>query len=216
MPERDEGLVGDFPSIPKQKRAREKRQALLESGRELFLLNGYEQTTAKDIASHAGVATGTFYRYFADKRQLLMSLLENHLEILMPPEPSWFQQDPEGRLASILENHCEQLNKLGLYKVLPELLPKDSELAEVLAAAKKKVFQTILERLKKAKLSGLIWEDLDPQTVTWAIMVLMENVQEKGNQTGELADFQEIAKVICRLVYPPKVLETLSDQENQK
>ena len=38
MSERDEGqLVGTFPSIPKQIRAQQKRLALLESGRSLFI-----------------------------------------------------------------------------------------------------------------------------------------------------------------------------------
>jgi AcrR family transcriptional regulator len=114
----EEVLVGDFPFFPKQERAQQKRRALLDSGRILFVLNGYEQTTAKEIAAHAGVATGTFYRYFYDKRQLLMSLLENQMEILMPPEPSWFHNDPERRLAVLLENYDRQLNELGLHRVL--------------------------------------------------------------------------------------------------
>lgn len=214
MTEREEGLIGDLPSIPKQKRAQQKRQALLDSGRELFLLKGYEQTTAKEIASHAGVATGTFYRYFSDKRQLLMSLLDDQLEILIPPEPSWLLNDPVNMLASMLESHCQRLNKLGLYRVLPEFLPKDSEFAEVLTAAKQKVYQKILKLMENAKLKGLTWEDLDVNTVTWSVMVLMENVQEKEVQTGSPADFQAISNTICRLVYPPSVLEKLCNRKD--
>ena len=81
----DEKLVGEFPFLPKQERAQAKRNALIESGYALFHEKGYEQTTAKEIAAHAGVATGTFYRYFSDKRQLLMSLIEDKIETFLIP-----------------------------------------------------------------------------------------------------------------------------------
>lgn len=40
---------------------------------ELFAENGYEQTTVAQIALRAGVTERTFYRYFADKREVLFA-----------------------------------------------------------------------------------------------------------------------------------------------
>ena len=40
---------------------------------ELFQERGYVQTTVEDIASHAGLTERTFFRYFADKREVLFS-----------------------------------------------------------------------------------------------------------------------------------------------
>ncbi len=209
MSEREEQLVGDFPFIPKQERAQQKRKALLESGHTLFITNGYEQTTAKEIAAHAGVATGTFYRYFSDKRQLLMSLLEDKLDNLLPPEPSWFSGDPVTLLAFKLEAHSKRLNEMGLYRVLPELLPKDPELVEVLGAARRKIYDKIHSGLKLAFDRGLTWKDLDLEAVTWSIMVLVENTQNIEGQSGKQANFYDLAKVICRMVFPPDVLAKL-------
>lgn len=214
MSDREEGLVGSFPFIPKQERAQLKRKALLDSGRILFLSNGYENTTAKEIASHAGVATGTFYRYFADKRQLLMALLEDHMELLTPPEPVWFNANPEKVLASLLETHYKQLEELGFYRVLPEVLPKDSELLEVLTVAKKKIHDKILARLEQIKEKELTWKDLDLNTVAWTIMLLMDNIHQIEEHSGNPINFYEIAKIICRLIYPPVILEQL--QNGQK
>ncbi|MFF2448077.1 TetR/AcrR family transcriptional regulator [Neobacillus sp. NPDC058068] len=214
MADREELLVGEFPFVPKQERAQQKRNALLESGHSLFFSKGYEQTTAKEIAAHAGVATGTFYRYFSDKRQLLMALLEDKLDKLLPPEPTWLSCDPEALLASLLKAHNNRLQEVGLRRVLPELLPKDPELAEVLSAARRKIHGRILSGLKHASDSGLTWKDLDLDTVTWSIMVLAENGPEKGQQSGKQADFHELAKVMCRLVFPPDVLEQLRSKES--
>lgn len=38
---------------------------------ELFLERGYDQTTAQSIAARAGVTERTFFRHFADKREVL-------------------------------------------------------------------------------------------------------------------------------------------------
>jgi len=44
---------------------------LREAAMVLFLERGYDQTTVADIADQAGVTSRTFFRYFADKREVL-------------------------------------------------------------------------------------------------------------------------------------------------
>ena len=216
MSDREDHLVGEFPILPKQERAQQKRESLLKSGHALFIMKGYEYTTAKEIAANAGVATGTFYRYFSDKRQLLMSLLEDQIEMLMPPEPKWGVRDPETTLAALLEAHDRRLKDMGLQRLLPELLAKDSEFAEVLAAAKRKIYDRILSGVKKAYKHDLVWKDLDLNTVTWAMMVLAENAPEKMKQYGKQADYREVAKVICRMIFPPDVIIRLQTEAEGK
>ncbi|MEH7438788.1 TetR/AcrR family transcriptional regulator [Neobacillus drentensis] len=214
MSEHEDIQVGEFPFVPKQERAQQKRNALLESGHALFISKGYDQTTAKEIAAHAGVATGTFYRYFSDKRQLLLSLLEDKLDRILPPEPSLASCNPEEVLTTTLEAHYKRLSELGLNRVLPELLLKDIELSEVIVTARRKVLNRIHLGLSQAKEKGLTWKDLDLETVSWAIMVLVENGYEKERQTGKKANYQNIAKVICRMIFPPNVLEQLQNQSS--
>src|SRR5262245_28594061 len=59
---------------PVQERALKTRAALLEAAEQEFAERGYAQTTAKSITARAGVATGSFYQYFADKDALLHEL----------------------------------------------------------------------------------------------------------------------------------------------
>ncbi|HET6875742.1 MAG TPA: TetR family transcriptional regulator, partial [Acidimicrobiales bacterium] len=44
---------------------------LQESALALFLERGYDNTTVADIAERAGLTKRTFFRYFADKREVL-------------------------------------------------------------------------------------------------------------------------------------------------
>jgi len=49
----------------------EARDRLERAALELYAERGYEQTTAADIAARAGVTARTFFRHFADKREVL-------------------------------------------------------------------------------------------------------------------------------------------------
>ncbi|MEW1642419.1 TetR family transcriptional regulator [Streptomyces sp. NPDC091219] len=46
-------------------------ERMREAALSLYLERGFEQTTVADIAERAGVTARTFFRYFADKREVL-------------------------------------------------------------------------------------------------------------------------------------------------
>jgi len=47
------------------------RERLETAALDLFVANGYDQTTVAQIADRAGLNRATFFRYFADKREVL-------------------------------------------------------------------------------------------------------------------------------------------------
>ncbi len=53
---------------------RDKRLAIIAAARDLFAKQGYEDTTIAEIARRAGVAVGTVYLYFENKRQILVEV----------------------------------------------------------------------------------------------------------------------------------------------
>jgi len=72
--------MGEAPlRAPVQERAHRTRAALLEAAEREFSERGYAQTTAKSVAERAGVATGSFYQYFADKDAALRELARARL-----------------------------------------------------------------------------------------------------------------------------------------
>jgi AcrR family transcriptional regulator len=54
----------------------ERRQQLLAHARDVFAKRGYHEASIDDIAKAAGVARGTFYLYFADKRTIFEELVD--------------------------------------------------------------------------------------------------------------------------------------------
>jgi AcrR family transcriptional regulator len=58
----------------------ERRRRVLEAARAVFLEHGYEDATTREIAARAGVAVGTVFVYARDKRDLLMTIVNDDLE----------------------------------------------------------------------------------------------------------------------------------------
>jgi AcrR family transcriptional regulator len=61
---------------------RSKRQAIIDSARKIFALKGYEDTTIAEIAEDAGIAVGTVYLYFGNKRDIYTSVSLNWATLL--------------------------------------------------------------------------------------------------------------------------------------
>lgn len=60
---------------PVQKRGIETREKIIRAAMRLFNEKGYHKTNAIDIARRAGMATGTFYSYFNDKKEVLLEVI---------------------------------------------------------------------------------------------------------------------------------------------
>lgn len=59
-----------------------KRQAIIEAALDIFAKQGYEDTTIAQIAAAAGVAVGTVYLYFHNKREIYTQVSINWTERL--------------------------------------------------------------------------------------------------------------------------------------
>ncbi|KAB8140356.1 TetR family transcriptional regulator [Chloroflexia bacterium SDU3-3] len=55
----------------RERKRRETRQRIAETGLRLFLSSGYEQTTLDTIAAEAGISRRTFFSYFKSKEDIL-------------------------------------------------------------------------------------------------------------------------------------------------
>jgi AcrR family transcriptional regulator len=65
---------------PKRERGKQRVAALIDAGAELFAEKGYEATTMTEIASRAGAAIGSLYRFFPSKEALAEALFDRFAE----------------------------------------------------------------------------------------------------------------------------------------
>jgi len=122
--------------IPTQERAVRTRAALVEAARGEVSARGYAATTARSIAEAAGVATGSFYQYFADKDAILRELgavrlghvatdIVGLLEVSNGTEHTDVPEVLRGVVTAVMAFHQEDP---GLHAVLTERRGLDPEL----------------------------------------------------------------------------------------
>ena len=92
---------------PKQQRAIEKKEKIIEEGFNLICKNGYHNTNTAEIAKEAGVSTGIVYQYFKDKYDILIEGLEKYGDDIFFP---------------ILKNKDITFDKKDFEKLLREMI----------------------------------------------------------------------------------------------
>lgn len=70
---------------PKQKRAIEKKEKIIDAGFKLISKNGYYNTNTKEIAKEANVSTGIVYQYFNDKHDIFMAGIKKYGDTIFYP-----------------------------------------------------------------------------------------------------------------------------------
>jgi AcrR family transcriptional regulator len=121
-----------------QARARKTYETLIEAAARLFAERGYDATQTPDIAAAAGVSVGTFYRYFADKKEIYLEATRRELiaaydEVMTRLTPEGFAG--KGRQAAIKEAIVALLDNVtrapGRNRVFIEMSLRDEQVAEL-------------------------------------------------------------------------------------
>lgn len=85
--------------------ARDKRKQVMDAAVELFLANGFDQTSMDAIAARAGVSKTTVYAHYSDKLALFKAVVERSsqsLAVQMDESLLRGEQDPRTRLKEIV------------------------------------------------------------------------------------------------------------------
>ena len=79
------------------------RTRILQAAQRLFAAKGFEGTTTRDLAQTAGVAEGTLFRYFANKKAILVEVATS----------GW---------VDILTDLLTELSEMGSYKAIAQVM----------------------------------------------------------------------------------------------
>ncbi len=79
------------------------RTRILETAQRLFASKGFDGTTTRDLAQTAGVAEGTLFRYFPNKKAILVEVATN----------GWVE---------ILTDLLTELSEMGNYKAVAQVM----------------------------------------------------------------------------------------------
>lgn len=123
------------PAKPREERAAERRQTILDAALAEFSARGFEATRLDDVARRAGVAKGTLYLYFRDKETMFQELVRSALRpiidvtIASPPPGMKLRDLAELLLATFVREILNTERKTIIRLVLAEG-PRFPKLAE--------------------------------------------------------------------------------------
>jgi AcrR family transcriptional regulator len=98
----------------KQARAEKTHQTILRAAAKVFARKGFDKTQTPELARAAGISTGALYRYFTDKREVFLAMLELHLnearnEVAERLRPEYLSTlDPPKAVQEVLDTFFEQ------------------------------------------------------------------------------------------------------------
>ncbi|MCR4846565.1 MAG: TetR/AcrR family transcriptional regulator [Eubacterium sp.] len=134
-----------------QPRAIETREKLLKSALELYTEKGYHKTTVDEIAKNAGLSTGVAYRYFKNKKDLLLAAISYGFttikEMAGVKETDLFGEDLEHTLSAFEKIHIKYY---AFHEELEGLRHSDSDVGRLYDDFTKTAIESVFEKLPES------------------------------------------------------------------
>lgn len=155
-------------------KGRATRQALLDAAEEVFGEHSYDRASIAEITRRAGVAQGTFYVYFDDKRAAFVQLVKdlNHgLRRHIAGAVNGIDDRVEMERVGLRAFFEYTAGHRALYKVVREAEFVDADIHRwhyrTLAAAYSRGLASAME-------AGQVADDIKPEKLAWILMGISE------------------------------------------
>ena len=148
---------------PPTVKGRDARRRLLEAGKKLFGADGYASARVLDITEAAGLSSGSFYRYFKDRRELLLVLLDEMLsEAFDFARARWDDDQPTESVRLTIERYFDFYHRNNaLMGVIVELAQTDPDVREIWRESRQSFYTRIAHALSRGVTTGATRDDID-------------------------------------------------------
>ena len=167
----------------------------------------------EEIAAQAGVAVGTVYNYFTDKRELILELLDRTNrevadEVIAQLDPASWRgtTDPRERTRTLIDAifHTQRLRP-GIQRILWAQYFKDPDFREPFEAIRSRIREAIDEFIVAVDEAGLCRKDLDREMASFVVLnaVQWNSTQAYLQDDPEFRDgaAQATAELVARYLF---------------
>lgn len=163
---------------PKTEKGRATKARLLKGARSVFSRVGYFEARVSDIATAAHLSNGAFYRYYADKRDILMDLLDQLLGDTYETS-ALTRWDPEQPLRSMHEGIELYLqfyrDHADVFRILHETAQIDRDIEQLRRQGRVR-FQTRSVRwVQRCQDLGIMRQSLEPELAVAFLSGIIEH-----------------------------------------
>ncbi|WP_282781263.1 TetR/AcrR family transcriptional regulator [Nocardia sp. CC201C] len=200
------------PSSRIERRKAELRQEIIDTAFACFAERGYHATGIADIATELGIGHGTFYRYFANKRDIIDHVIDDLATRIV--EALGTENAPDAPTS--LQEYREQTERIGA--ALNRIFLEDRRVAQLLLFQATGIDSELTMRLyglldtadmltagylEHGVELGYLREDLDARNTARAVtgMILAAILHGlRDTRDGEETDMSEMTQAIRRLL----------------
>jgi AcrR family transcriptional regulator len=162
---------------PRSAKGRNTVRSLMDGAVEVFARDGYVKARVSDISAAAGLSNGAFYRYFTDKRHVMLNVLGEFLEKSDEYVATSFQpEDPTRSVRVSTERYFAfYAEHAALHQLLIQVGQADPEVEELRISAAEAWYRRMARMLKRADDLGLVKPGVDVEL--WGVLIggLAEN-----------------------------------------
>lgn len=182
--------------------AKATRARLLQAAREAFGELGFVATRVDDIAELAGVSHGTFYRYFDDKKAILVGLTQDVARTLYgtavaPPvgPAGGLRGVVRERLGSFVRAYSRDWDVVRTWRHAEGVFP---EVEEVRSRVRQSIIDAIADLLAQDGARELLAPGVDPHMAASAFVVMAEGFADEWLTAGRAIGEEDIDQ-LCDL-----------------
>ena len=176
----------------------EKRRRIIETATMEFAKKGYHDASISNIASKSGVRVGSIYKYFDNKQDLFLTIVDHSISRMEKLLLGLAKEDEdviikvEKILREIISASREDGILIKLYNSMTAV--NDKKLARQFAVEMESMTAEIyIEAIKEGQKSGEIRKDIDPRVAAFLIDDLFMSLQ--FSYAGDY--YEERFKIFC-------------------
>lgn len=187
---------------PTTVKGRRTRTAMIHAAREVFEEKGFEETRIADIVKQAGIAHGTFYRYFDSKHEIFHEVVKTVTGGMFNasrPEPAR-DRDPIERIRKSTERYLlAYSDNARIMHVIEQVSPRDPFYADLLLQIRALFVERIVTGTKRLQDEGLAETGIDVETTASILGGMVEQIARVWFLLGEEYDYDVVLETVTRL-----------------
>lgn len=174
--------------VTKRPRGLQAREAterrILEAATQVFTDRGFAAATIAEMVETSGLARGTFYLYFSDKRAVFFALVSqvtaDLYDIVTPPDAAAYRE----RIRQATSAYMEVFTRhAGVISCIFEVATCDPEIGKLQNGYRERFRQRIEAHFERSVRSGA-FRDIDPKSASYCLCAMVEGCAYEWACTG--------------------------------
>ena len=188
---------------PRTARGARTRAALVRGAREVFERDGFVDARIADIAAQAGVATGSFYSYFATKEDALAAVLDAVTDEMLHPQVREAPDPGAGPLASIEAANRAYLlayrRNAKLMALMDQVFTVDPDFKQQRLRRARAFARRNAAGIRRLQEQGVADPALDPLAAAYAMDAMVSRMASLVFVGGHRMGFEALVATLTRL-----------------